>query len=178
MQSSRLPLRQIMDSNANPASNPDTAARRRSGRVVRAPDKFSPEPSQPAVAKRKRDGADDDDDEDDDDEEDEDGENQVPELEDEGSDDGEQDSDANDNDENEAATSRKSRKSLQSKRNKKPSAKKPKINGTQPAAPTRTVTLPRMPKKSVRLETGAKGNGLYGRDTLNGYHQSMAAKSY
>lgn len=149
MPSARLPLRQIMDSNADPSPNPDAASRRRSGRVVKAPDKFSPEPSNPSVAKRKRDGADDDE---------EDAENDVPELDEEGSDEGEQDSD-----ENEAATSRRAQKSSQSKRARKPSAKKPKINGSQPAASSRTVTLPRMPKKSVRLDTGERGNGLYGR---------------
>lgn len=144
MQSARLPLRQIMDSNANTSPDPDATSRRRSGRVVRAPDKFSPEPATQPIAKRKRDGADEDGDE-----------NDVPELDDEDSDEVDPDSD------DEPAPSRKSQKS-QSKRAKKPTAKKAKINGAQPAASNRTVTLPRMPKRSVRLETGDKGNGLYG----------------
>ena len=147
MQTARLPLRQIMDSNGNTSPDPDTTSRRRSGRVVRAPDKFSPQPSHQAISKRKRDGGDEDDDDGD--------ENDVPDLDDEDSDviDIESDDDHE--------PSRKSRKS-QSKRTKKPSAKKPKINGTHPGTSNRTVTLPRMPKKPTRLDTGDKGNGLYG----------------
>lgn len=144
MQSARLPLRQIMDSNGNTSPDPDTS-RRRSGRVVRAPDKFSSQPSQQAIAKRKRDGGDEDDGD----------ENDVPDLDDEDSDEAEPESD------DEPTPTRKSRKS-QSKRAKKPSAKKPKINGAQPSTSNRTVTLPRMPKKPTRLDTGDTGNGLYG----------------
>lgn len=148
MQAARPPLQEIMDSNANASPDPDTAARRRSGRVVKAPDRLAPEPSSQSVAKRKRDGADDDD-------ENEDDEDDLPELDEEDSDEPDPES------EDEAAPSRKSRKS-QSKRAKKPASKKPKINGTQSHATNRTMTLPRMPKKSVRLNTEGKGNGLYG----------------
>lgn len=147
MQTARLPLRQIMDSNGNTSPDPDTTSRRRSGRVVRAPDKFSPQPSHQAISKRKRDGGDEDDDDGD--------ENDVPDLDDEDSDVVDVESD------DDHEPSRKSRKS-QSKRTKKPSAKKPKINGAHPGTSNRTVTLPRMPKKPTRLDTGDKGNGLYG----------------
>lgn len=140
MQSARRPLQEIMDSNANSSPDPDTAARRRSGRVVKAPDRLAPEPA----AKRKRDGTDDGDD----------AENDLPELDSEVSDELDPES------EDEPAPSRKSRTS-QSKRAKKPASKKPKINGTQPTTTNRTMTLPRMPKKSVRLDTDGKGSGLY-----------------
>lgn len=130
-----------MASNANSSPDPDAAARRRSGRVVKAPDRLAPEPSQ----KRKRDGADEEDDMEDD----------VPELD-------EDESDVPDPESDEEPTpARKSRKASQSKRAKKPASKKPKINGTQPAAVKRTMTLPRMPKKPVRLDTEGKGNSLY-----------------
>lgn len=155
MQSARQPLQEIMDSNANSSPDPDTAARRRSGRVVKAPDRLAPEPSSQSVAKRKRDGADDDEDDDD-------AENDSPELDDEDSDEPDPESD------DEPTPSRKSRKS-QSKRAKKPASKKPKINGTQPVGASRTMTLPRMPKKSVRLDTEGKGNGLYGMSVLPAY---------
>jgi cohesin complex subunit SA-1/2 len=154
MQSARLPLRQVMDSNANTSPDPESTARRRSGRVVRVPDKFAPDASQ-APSKRKRDNGDEGEDDDGEAENDVD-ENDVPEL-DDGISDDDQESDE------EAVRSKKSKKSAsQSKRARKPSAKKPKINGAQPAASNHTVTLPRMPKKSVRLDTTGKGTGLYG----------------
>jgi cohesin complex subunit SA-1/2 len=151
MQSARLPLRQ-MDSNATPSPDPEAAARRRSGRVVRAPDKFAPDASQ-AAAKRKRDDGEEDDGDDagaDDDE------NEVPELDDESDEGEDQESD------DEPARAKRAKKSSQSQRARKPSAKKPKINGTQPSVGTKTVTLPRMPKKAVRLDTAGTGTGLYG----------------
>ena len=146
-----------MDSNANTSPDPESTARRRSGRVVRVPDKFAPDASQ-APVKRKRDNGDDGEDDDEEAEHDVD-ENDVPELDDEMSDDDQES-------EEEAVRSKKSKKSSsQTKRARKPSAKKPKINGTQPAASNHTVTLPRMPKKSVRLDTTGKGTGLYGMST-------------
>lgn len=130
-----------MASNADSNPDPDAAARRRSGRVVKAPDRLAPEPSVSA-AKRKRDGADEEDD----------AENDVPELDDDESDEPDDESD-------DETPARKSRKA-QSKRARKPASKKPKINGTQPSA-KRTMTLPRMPKKPVRLDTDGKSNALY-----------------
>ncbi|CAI6100385.1 unnamed protein product [Clonostachys chloroleuca] len=151
-----------MDSNGNPSPDPDTAARRRSGRVVRAPDKFSPEAAGPSsVAKRKRDAG----------EEGEDDENDDPEVDDE-SDEADQLSD------DEPAPSRRARKSSQTKRAKKPSAKKPKINGTQHATANNTVTLPRMPKKVVRLDTGDKGTGLYAEIFSQGNSSDTVAQQW
>lgn len=141
-----------MDSNATTSPDPEAAARRRSGRVVRAPDKFAPDASQ-AAAKRKRGDGEDDDGSDDGSDADE---NDVPELDDES------DEDDQESDDEPPARAKRAKKSSQSQRGRKPSAKKPKINGTKPSVGTKTVTLPRMPKKSVRLDTAATGTGLYG----------------
>lgn len=148
-----------MDSNANTSPDPEAAARRRSGRVVRVPDKFAPEASQ-AAAKRKRDNGED---EDGDDAGADDDENDVPDLDDGISDD--DDDDDHESDE-EPARPKRAKKPSQSQRARKPSAKKPKINGTQPDVGAKTVTLPRMPKKSVRLDTTGAGTGLYGMGTM------------
>ncbi|KAK7427936.1 cohesin complex subunit [Neonectria magnoliae] len=136
-----------MDNNASPTPTPeaDSAARRRSGRVVRAPTKFTPEAaSQSATTKRKRD-----------DHDEEDAENEAPDSDEEMSDETEEGSD----DEHPAPRSRK--KSSQISRAKKPSLKKPKTNGTQPARPAHPAGLPSRPKKSVRIDTGDKATGLF-----------------
>src|SRR5690554_6947651 len=52
MPSARLPLRENMDPNASQSPGPDSS-RRRSGRVVKVPEKFVPDVAHPA-AKRKR----------------------------------------------------------------------------------------------------------------------------
>jgi cohesin complex subunit SA-1/2 len=137
MQSARRPLQEIMDNNATSSPDPETA-RRRSGRVSTQPNRFAPDPS---ATKRKRDGADDD-------------ENDVPELDSEGSDDPDESSD------DEPAPSRR-RSAAKSKRAKKPANKKPKINGNGPEGGSRTMTLPRMPKKPTRLDVDGKSNQLY-----------------
>ncbi|KAJ4250521.1 cohesin complex subunit [Fusarium torreyae] len=142
-----------MDNNASPTPDPDATTRRRSGRVVRAPAKFTPEPStQPTNSKRKR--VDQDDDE-------EDVENEAPDSDEEMSD----DEPDNESDEDHPAP-RSRKKASQTGRAKKPSAKKPKTNGSQPLRPARTThgakSLPSRPKKSVRIEIAAeKGIGLY-----------------
>ncbi|KAI8659420.1 SCD domain-containing protein [Fusarium sp. Ph1] len=156
MSASRLPLRETMDNNATltPTPDPDGTTRRRSGRVVRAPAKFTPEPAtQSSNAKRKRDDADDDDD-------DEDAENEAPDSDEEMSDEPDNESD----EDHPAPRSRK--KSSQTSRAKKPSSKKPKINGSQPSRPARAThaakSLPSRPKKTVRIEEAAeKGTGLF-----------------
>lgn len=131
------------------ATDPDATSRRRSGRVVRAPDKFSPDiATQPSQAKRKRQGGDDGD-EDDDNENDDDDDSELS--------DEESDDDVEDDVSDDEATSRRA----QSKRAKKHRSKKPKTNGSRPAAPSRTKDLSRMFRKSIRLDTGGKGNGLY-----------------
>jgi cohesin complex subunit SA-1/2 len=144
MPSARSPLHEIMDSNATESPERDATSRRRSGRVVKAPSKFSPEPSAQAVAKRKRDNADDA----------EDDENDPLEVDEETSDDGDDDSDDD--------QPRKSRKPSQAKRSSKPTAKKAKINGAASGVTNHTTSIPRRPKKTVRLDTGEKGTGLFG----------------
>ncbi|KAF4464425.1 cohesin complex subunit sa-1 2 [Fusarium albosuccineum] len=142
-----------MDNNASPTPDPDATTRRRSGRVVRAPAKFTPEPAtQPSNTKRKRD--------DQDDEDEEDVENEAPDSDEEMSDEPDNESD----EDHPAPRSRK--KSSQTRRAKKPSSKKPKINGTQPSRPARTThaakSLPSRPKKTVRIEDAAeRGTGLF-----------------
>ncbi|KAF5657251.1 cohesin complex subunit sa-1 2 [Fusarium heterosporum] len=141
-----------MDNNASPTPEPDATTRRRSGRVVRAPSKFTPEStSQSTNPKRKRDDQDDDE---------ENAENEASDSDQEMSDDDDDDSD----DDHPAPRSRK--KASQTSRAKKPSAKKPKINGSKPLRPARVAhsakSLPTRPKKSVRIEDAAlKGTGLY-----------------
>ncbi|KAF4452018.1 cohesin complex subunit SA-1/2 [Fusarium austroafricanum] len=147
-----------MDNNTSPTPDPDATTRRRSGRVVRAPAKFTPEPAtQSTHPKRKRDDQDDDEDENEDEEE---AENETPDSDEEMSDESDNDSD----EDHPAPRSRK--KPSQTSRAKKPSAKKPKTNGSKPLRPARVThaakSLPSRPKKSVRIEDAAvKGTGLY-----------------
>ncbi|KAI0848579.1 STAG-domain-containing protein [Daldinia vernicosa] len=160
MSPSRLPLMETDDNNAtsSPASAPDNS-RRRSGRVVRAPQKFSPEanPSQNdyASSKRKR-GRDRDE---------EDAENDTP-----AEDDEEELSDPDDHDdiEEEEQTSKSNKsKSKQKSRPKKPAAKRAKVNGSAPietgSAPLApAVRLPNRPKKTARVAiVHPDGDGLY-----------------
>ncbi|KAI2641441.1 STAG-domain-containing protein [Hypomontagnella submonticulosa] len=161
MSPSRLPLMETSDNNAtsSPASAPDNS-RRRSGRVVRAPQKFSPDPhpsqNDQATSKRKR-GTDRDE---------EDVENESP-----GEDEDEELSDLDDEEDevedDPASRSRRSKQSKQKSRPKKPAAKRAKVNGNAPAnavsashAPA--VKLPNRPKKNVRVTIAhPDGDGLY-----------------
>lgn len=136
------------DNNATPS--PSAAdARRRSGRVVRAPRKFTEEIQNDASSGRKRAR----------DDNDEDAENQEP------HDSLEEASDeelAEESDDDLAPRQTKSRP-----RAKKPAAKKPKINGNAPAeasaSQTTSMRLPNRPKKTVRVAIARKdGDGLYG----------------
>lgn len=131
--------------NATASPDPDAASRRRSGRVVRAPEKFSPEPVQ--AAKRKRAAAGDD-------EEDEDIENEAP-------DDDEEMSDATDGEDRPARRSKSRAKPAS--RTKKPAIKKPKTNGV---SLSHAANLPSRPKKTVALKNFAKP----GDDDLYGTH--------
>ncbi|KAF5025897.1 hypothetical protein F66182_2016 [Fusarium sp. NRRL 66182] len=148
-----------MDNNASPTPDPDATTRRRSGRVVRAPAKFTPEAtSQSTNSKRKR--GDQDDDDDDDDDEPENAENEAP-----GSDQEMSDEPDNESDEDHPAP-RSRKKASQTSRAKKHSSKKPKINGSQPLRPARIThaakSLPSRPKKTVRIDDVVKnGIGLY-----------------
>ncbi|KAK8924645.1 Cohesin subunit psc3 [Metarhizium anisopliae] len=131
-----------MDANASASATPepDADSRRRSGRVVKLPAKYAPEPTNTAAPKRKR-GA-------------QDGE-EV--------DDEEVDSDEDVSDEDDASDEEhpapRSRKA--GGRSKKPSSKKPKINGAQPSGPAQVSRIPSRPKKTVRIEAGEKGTGLF-----------------
>ncbi|KAI1101965.1 STAG-domain-containing protein [Jackrogersella minutella] len=161
MSPSRLPLMETSDNNATSspasasASAPDNS-RRRSGRVVRAPQKFSPEPQNDhSTSKRKR-GPDRDE---------EDGENESPaEEEDEELTDPEEEDD--DVEEEPSSRSKKS-KSKQKSRPKKPAAKRAKVNGSAPtdaasASNAPAVKLPNRPKKTVRVAIAhPDGDGLY-----------------
>lgn len=141
-----------MDNSASQTLDPDATARRRSGRVVRAPSKFTPESnSQTLAAKRKRG-----------DNEEEDVENEEPESDEEMSD----DSEDRDSDEDHPAP-RSQKKSSQTSRARKPSSKKPKINGTQPGTSAHAASLPTRTKKSVRIDAGNKGTGLFGTTSLD-----------
>lgn len=140
-----------MDNNESPSQEPESTARRRSGRVVKAPTKFTPEPTTQPSTKRKRH---------DDEDEEGDVENEAPVSDEEMSDDMDDDSD----EDHPAPRSRK--KSSQASRARKPSSKKPKINGTQPPKSTQHVGLPSRPKKSVRIDASDKGTGLFGKTPL------------
>ncbi|KAI2466708.1 STAG-domain-containing protein [Annulohypoxylon bovei var. microspora] len=156
MSPSRLPLMETSDNNAtsSPASAPDIS-RRRSGRVVRAPQKFSPEPQNDnSTSKRKR-GPDRDE---------EDAENESP-VEDE--DEELSDLDEDDEVEEEPASRSKKSKSKQPSRSKKPAAKRAKVNGSAPvdvvsASNAPAVRLPNRAKKTVRVAIAhPDGDGLY-----------------
>lgn len=134
-----------MDNSATASPEPEATARRRSGRVVKAPTKYAPEPTG-AASKRKRN----------DDEADEEGENGGIESDEEMSD------AASDADSDEDHPAPKPRKASQSSRAKKPSTKKPKINGTRPAISGTIARIPSRPKKTVRIDPGEKGTGLFG----------------
>ncbi|OAA66123.1 STAG-like protein [Cordyceps fumosorosea ARSEF 2679] len=124
--------------NDTAASSQDGDAPRRSGRVVKVPEKWEPEPSAHASTKRKRGGEGDDADdglESDDDES------------------AEDDDDAGDGDH----PAPRARRAGGASRQKKPSLKKPKTNG----AGGHTARIPSRPKKTVRIEAGSKGTGLF-----------------
>ena len=130
-----------MEGSASSTPDPDAASRRRSGRVVRAPAKYAPEPASTTTAKRKR------------------GEQNTDEAEDEEIESDQEMSDEDDesNDDHPAPKSRKA-----GSRAKKPSSKKPKINGTQPPGLSQVSRIPSRPKKTVRIELGDRGSGLFG----------------
>jgi cohesin complex subunit SA-1/2 len=146
-------------SNPNATSSPSGSAvdssRRRSGRVVKAPQKFSPEPqtSSHANQKRKRGAIPDDDDDDDDDEMD------APDAARRENDDALSDeADENDDDDDDDPELEEgAAKTVQKPRSRKPAAKRAKVNGDAPA-----VRLPNRPKKTVRLAIGRHDDdGLY-----------------
>lgn len=156
------------ENTATPSPAPaNGAARRRSGRERRAPEKFQPEVT--SAPKRKR-AEDDEDDEN----QDPDGEDAAPADEDEDMSDDDDDSAEDSPDEEEQRAARRQQKSKkkgasQASRAKKPAAKKPKINGAaHPAATASSISvgLPSRPKakKTARVVTGDRrdGDGVYG----------------
>lgn len=134
-----------MENSASPTPEPDATSRRRSGRVVKAPSKFAPDFQPSGVPKRKRG-----------DQDEEDGDEDLPDLDDDLSDD---DVEAESDEDHPAP---RSRKPSRPSRPKKPSSKKPKTNGTQPSALGHPSIIPSRPKKSVRIDTGHQGTGLFG----------------
>jgi len=134
-------------SNNDTAGSPAaTGARRKSGRAVRAPEKFTPDvpSSQPAPSnpKRKRPA--------------EEAENNASEIEDE---DEESDSSLESAGEEEPKEGRRKAKSV-----RKPAAKKPKVNGTAHSKSPPAVKLPSRPKKAKKVAIADKAaEGLYGK---------------
>lgn len=147
----------------------DGSRRSRSGRVVRAPSKFTPDAAPGAAGKRKRpEDHDDDDDDDDADDDDNQGhgngenlENEPPASDSDLSDPDDDIDDPNDQDHAAAGAARpKKRRPASSNKVKKPAAKKPKINGSTPAY---AADLPSRPKKAARVAiVDSDGEGLYG----------------
>ncbi|KAI0166967.1 STAG-domain-containing protein [Hypoxylon sp. FL1284] len=160
MSLSRSPLMEASDNNAtsSPASVPDNS-RRRSGRVVKAPQKFSPQPhsSQNDHSSKRKRGQDHDE---------EDAENGNP---DEADEDDEELSDPDDvdDDADDAPPRSKKAKSKQKSRPKKPALKRAKVNGSTPvdaasASNAPAVKLPNRPKKNARVVIAhPDGDGLY-----------------
>lgn len=137
-----------MDNSASgtPEPEPGSSSRRRSGRVVKAPAKFSPDTAgQGSAPKRKR------------------GDNDEDGLDRPDSATDEQSSDEEVNSSDEEHPVPRSRKPSQKSRPTKPSIKKPRTNGARPATQTNVAALPSRPKKSVRIDPGEKGNGLFGK---------------
>lgn len=151
----RTPLLDI--SNNDVMSSPvASTSRRKSGRAVKAPEKFVPDvPSSqagPASSKRKRTGAD--------------VENDASDIEEEEEEDSEDEVESSGD---EDAT--KTRKKPKSKSVKKPAAKRPKVNGKGPHedAPAHSIRLPARPKKARKIAVrDDDAEGLYGmRESLD-----------
>jgi cohesin complex subunit SA-1/2 len=153
MPSQRLPLMELSENDA-PSSNA-TTKRRVSGRAVRAPEKFVPDaPSSQAGnagGKRKR------------------GANHADDIENEVDGD-EEESDEEEDDEESPNEEEVRQAKKKAKTNKKPVAKKAKVNGTAPDAPDApgtTVKLPSRQKKHKKVVIqDAKAEGLYGKHII------------
>lgn len=145
MTTRRTPLMDISNNDVTSSPAATDGSRRKSGRAVRAPEKFVPSSSEPAAtsAKRKRGG---------------------DEVENDASDiDDEDEADATDvtlesADEEELRETRKKAKTP-----KKPVAKKPKVNGTAPHKPAPAVKIPNRTKKAKKVVINDDtAEGLYG----------------
>lgn len=144
MSAQRTPLMDI-SSNDVASSPAETGSRRKSGRAVRAPEKFVPNATSsqtgPTSSKRKRAGADADNDASDSDEIDDDSEESVESAA-----------------EEELKDARRKAKPA-----KKPAQKKPKVNGTQSNEGGPAVRLPTRSKKPKKIAiAGMSVEGLYG----------------
>ncbi|KAG5971076.1 hypothetical protein E4U58_000300 [Claviceps cyperi] len=133
------------DASTNTTPEPDATTRRRSGRVVKAPIKYAPEPAATGAPKRKRDEHD----------------GQDVDSDDNGPDDKTSDEEDNDDDAQSDGDHPAPRSRTVRARVRKPSSKKPKINGAQPPGPHQIARIPSRPKKTVRIEAGEKGTGLF-----------------
>lgn len=152
-----------METSENTATpSPAPAARRRSGRQTRAPEKFQPETT--IAPKRKR-GAQD---------EEDDVENHDPEDDEEESSEDPEDSPAE-----EERSRPKKKPASQPSRAKKPALKKPKVNGTAPAGASMSIGLPSRPKpkKIARVVTGdaRDGDGVYGEHCCTQLNMAVTA---
>ncbi|KAK4242547.1 hypothetical protein C8A03DRAFT_29309 [Achaetomium macrosporum] len=138
-------------SNTTTSSPAPASTARRSGRVTKAPAKFTPDA--PSTSKRKRDAQ----------HNEEDAENESPDEVDEASDDDNEEADDSDADGPRRTAKKKKASSSQSAKARKPAAKKPKINGDAPAhEPAHTAQLPSRPKKTARIAIAQReGDGLY-----------------
>ncbi|KAH6636778.1 hypothetical protein F5144DRAFT_488261 [Chaetomium tenue] len=139
-------------SDNTPTSSPaPTSTARRSGRVTKAPAKFTPDA--PAATKRKRNAEHDEDD----------AENESPDEIDDVSDPNDDDADDTATEEPRRASKKKKPSTSHAAKSRKPAAKKPKINGNALAGePIHGAQLPSRPKKAVRIAI-AQGDakGLY-----------------
>ncbi|KAG7288707.1 hypothetical protein NEMBOFW57_005063 [Staphylotrichum longicolle] len=137
--------------NTATSSPAPTSTARRSGRVTKAPTKFTPDA--PAAPKRKRNL----------DHDDEDAENESPDEMDDVSDTNDDDADDTATEEPRRAAKKKKPSASQPAKARKPALKKPKTNGDAPARePIHSAQLPSRPKKTARIAI-AQGDaeGLY-----------------
>ncbi|KAK1754708.1 UreD urease accessory protein-domain-containing protein [Echria macrotheca] len=150
MPSARQPLMETSDNTATSSPAPTSTARR-SGRVSKAPQKFTPDA--PPATKRKRAA----------DQDDEDVENESPDEADD-ADGASADEDPDDSDVEEPKRAPRKKASSQGPKSRKPAAKKPKINGEASAGPDAGALahLPSRPKKVVRIDIARRDeDGLY-----------------
>jgi len=141
-----------MSDNTATSSPAPTSTARRSGRVTKAPEKFTPDA--PPASKRKRAA----------DHDDEDGENESPDEVEDGEDEeaGSED-DADDSAVDEPKRASRKRASSHPVKSRKPAAKKPKTNGEAPSTLNHAARLPSRPKKAVRIDIGRRDDhSLYG----------------
>ncbi|KAJ4306259.1 cohesin complex subunit [Collariella sp. IMI 366227] len=129
----------------------EAGSARRSGRVTKAPAKFTPDA--PASSKRKRNA----------DHDNEDAENESPDELDDASDANDDDADDSAAEAPQRAPKKKKPSVSQSGKSRKPATKKPKINGDAPSSAfNHTAQLPSRPKKTVRLALAQhEQEGLY-----------------